>query len=217
MGQPITATVQLAAADDDGISLSQTPLAGGNLTITGALASGGVATLTSAGAVRQVIITCAGNETSRTFTIYGTDATGLTISEALAGASGGIASAVRFYRTVTRIAVDAATADAVKAGTNGVGSSFIVNPDMFMAPFAIGVGTVLNSGSANWTVQHTFDNIYNSNASGASLTWFANSGITGKSANTDGNYAFPVQGIRLLINSGTGSVTMTVIQATTSP
>lgn len=217
MGQPVSVTVQLATADDDGISVSQTPLAGGNLTITGALASGGVATLTSVGAVRQVIITCAGNETSRTFTIYGTDATGLAISEALAGASGGVASSVRYYHTVTRISVDAATADAVKVGTNGVGSSLIVNPDMFMAPFAVGIGTVLNSGSANWTVQHTFDNIYNSNASGATLTWFANSGITGKTSNTDGNYAFPVQGIRLLINSGTGSVTMTVIQATTSP
>jgi len=136
MGQPVSVTVQLAAADDDGISLSQTPLAGGNLTITDALASGGVATLTSAGAVRQVIITCAGNETSRTFTIYGTDVTGLAISEALAGASGGIASSVRFYRTVTRASVDAATADAVKVGTNGVGSSFIVNPDMMMAPFS---------------------------------------------------------------------------------
>lgn len=216
--QPVRTTVQLAAADDDGICLSQTPLAGGNLTITGALATGGVATLTSVGAQRQVIITCAGNETGRTFTIYGTDANGSAFTEALTGASGAVATSVAMYRTVTRVAVDAATADAVKVGTNGVGASAIINPDSNMSPFAIGIGTVLNSGSANWTVQHTFDNIYSAGTyAPAPYAWFANSGLTTKSANADGNYAFPVSGIRLLINSGTGSVTMTLIQAETSP
>src|SRR5688500_12081268 len=101
MGVLGSITVQLAAADADGICKTQTPLAAGNLTINGDLASGGVATIATANTARQVIITSAGNDSGRTFTIYGTDAAGNTFSEALTGASGGAATSVAHFRTVT--------------------------------------------------------------------------------------------------------------------
>ena len=100
MAQTITVSKVLAtAADADGISLSQTPLAAGNLTITGALASGGVATMDTQ---RRVLITAAGNEVSKTFTIYGTNKDGFAISESLTGPNATTTQSLLDYLTVTR-------------------------------------------------------------------------------------------------------------------
>ena len=64
--QPISVTVgPLDAADDNGIAQSQTTAGAADLTLNGALVSGGVATFDSP---RQVIITSAGNDTGVTFT-----------------------------------------------------------------------------------------------------------------------------------------------------
>ncbi len=102
----------------------------------------------------------------------------------------------------------------VTVSVTGTGTSPVINPDYFQAPFAIGVGTTVNtSGSATWSVQHTFDNVYLNTFQAGTATWFNNSGITSKTQNTDGNYAFPVYGIRLNVLGGTGTVTMTLIQA----
>jgi hypothetical protein len=37
--------------------------------------------------------------------------------------------------------------------------------------------------------------------------------VTNKTASADGNYAFPVTGVRLTMNSGSGSVKLKLIQA----
>lgn len=103
------------AADPDGISLSQTPAAGPDeeLTITGALAAGGVATL---GYRRKVTVTSAADETARTFTITGTDANGVVITEGIVGVDTGIATGTKEFLTVTSVAVDANTTGAVTVG-----------------------------------------------------------------------------------------------------
>lgn len=93
----------------------------------------------------------------------------------------------------------------------GVGTSSVVVPDYLSSPTNVGVGCVV-SGTATYTVEHTFDDVFSSSFNPATATWIANTGLTGKTANADGNYAFPVRGIRLNIASGTGTVTMTVVQ-----
>jgi hypothetical protein len=45
-------------------------------------------------------------------------------------------------------------------------------------------------------------------------SWFQNSGITGATTNSNGNYQFPVRGISINITGGSGTVTATFIQAT---
>lgn len=103
------------AADPDGVAASQTPTEAGDLTINGAKASGGVATF---GAARQVTITSAGNDAGRTFTVTGTDVNGDALTEAVTGANADTATSTKHFKTVTQIAVDAATAGAVTAGMN---------------------------------------------------------------------------------------------------
>lgn len=78
--------------------------------------------------------------------------------------------------------------------------------------FGIGIGCVINGGGTlTYKVQHTFDDIYDSTVT---PTAFDHATITGKTANSDGNYAFPVRAVRLNVTAYTsGSVTMTLIQA----
>jgi hypothetical protein len=47
------------------------------------------------------------------------------------------------------------------------------------------------------------------------LTWFPNSGLNAQTANSNGNYAFPVRAISVNVTAGTGTVTANLIQATT--
>lgn len=105
----------------------------------------------------------------------------------------------------------------------GLAASNPWNPDYLkQAPFAIGVGCVVNSTTVTYNVEHSFDPIfapiYGSSVgtiASSAATWFQNSGITAQSTNKDGNYAFLVTAIRLNVTAGsaTGTVTMSLIQA----
>lgn len=83
--------------------------------------------------------------------------------------------------------------------------------DSRQTPFNVGMGVVLSGGAAlTYTVEHTFDNIQDSSVSPTS---FSNAGLIGKTANDDGNYAFPVRAIRLNVTAYTGgNATLTIIQ-----
>lgn len=89
----------------------------------------------------------------------------------------------------------------------GVGSSSSLVMNTNISPFNVGFGVIV-SGTVNYTVQHTFDDP----AVGFS-TWFSHPTISSETTNQDGNYAFPVTGIKLLVNSGDGSATLKLIQA----
>lgn len=93
------------------------------------------------------------------------------------------------------------------AAKTGAGSTtpFVMNTNT--TPFNVGFGVVV-SGVVNYTVQHTFDD-----PAVGFTTWFPHPTIAEQIANADGNYAFPVTGIRLTVNSGAGTATLKLIQA----
>jgi hypothetical protein len=211
MAQTITVTKILAAADDDGVSASQTPSGAGNLTIAGALATGGVATLDTG---RRVIITSAADDTARTFTIYGTNQDGAAQSEAVTGASGAAATSLLDFKTVTRVAVDAATAGAVKVGTNGVGATRWIAANPYGPLADLSIGTTV-SGTVNYTVQYTLDADpfgFRSPTISAALKAWNVTALASKTADTDGQITFPVTAWRLQINSGAGTASARGIQ-----
>ena len=97
----------------------------------------------------------------------------------------------------------------VSASAGGNSHSGIYVPDRHVNPFNIGFGAVIAT-TAKFTVQHTFQNPLES----GTLTWFAHEFVVGASANVDGNYAYPVAGIRAEISaSNEGGVSVTFIQA----
>lgn len=94
------------------------------------------------------------------------------------------------------------------ATKTGTGSSNILTTDTYISPFNVGFGVVA-TGTVDYTIQHTFGNPQD----GTTLVWYSHPTIAAKTDNQDGNYAFPVAAIKILVNSGSGTATMTLIQA----
>lgn len=92
----------------------------------------------------------------------------------------------------------------------GTGSSAVAPLDVNQNPFNVGIGVVA-TGTVTYTVEHTFDDVFDS---AVTPTWFPNTGLTTQTASKDGNYAFPVAGVRVTVTAGTGTATATFIQAT---
>lgn len=97
----------------------------------------------------------------------------------------------------------------VTISQTGAGSSITAVPDIHRNPFNIGIGVVV-SGTVNYTIQHTFDDVLNP---AVTPVWFSHPLLAGLTANADSNYAFPVRGIKVLVNSGAGSASATLVQA----
>lgn len=209
--RPVVVTVgPLSAASANAICLSQTPAAGA-LTINGALATGGVATLD---APRRVLITAVGNESAKTFVITGTDLTGQVIRESITGPNATTAQSILDYKTVTSITISATAAAALTVGTSSVASSAWVRFDEW-APSSISIQCSV-SGTVNYTVQQTLDdpNSPTSPVALASVTWLPSpdSNLIAATASVQSNYAFMPTYARIVLNSGTGSVTGNFIQ-----
>ena len=88
------------------------------------------------------------------------------------------------------------------------GSSAIIPMNLDSTPFNVGFGVTI-TGTPTYTVQHTFDNPWTT----TSPVWFDHPTVAAETTNQDGNYAFPVAAIKVAVTSGTGTATLTVIQA----
>ena len=98
-----------------------------------------------------------------------------------------------------------------KLTQSGTGRSTIWYPDWARDPFNIGVGCFISTGTATYNVEHAFDDPQVVAVN--SFTWFQNSGISGVSASSNGNYAFPVRAISINVTAGAGTVVVNLIQA----
>lgn len=94
-----------------------------------------------------------------------------------------------------------------RSGTPGTSSIAIL--DHYRTPFNVGVGVVI-TGTVTATLQHTFDDVL---TNPATATWFDHVDLKDLIASADGNYAFPVRGVRINMTAGTGTVTATLVQA----
>jgi len=215
--QPITVTAgPLATASANAICLSQTPTAAGAMTLNGALVVSGVAVMDNP---RRVLITAAGNESAKTFTITGIGANGNTVSEVITGPNITTAQSVLDYKTVTSITISAAAAGAITVGTSGVGGSKWVVFDAF-APSMISIQCNATT-PINYTVQTTLNDPYDpiTPVAPASVVWVSSSdtAVVGATANQQSNFMFAPVYARILINSGAGSVAATFLQSSNGP
>lgn len=221
-------TITLTAASANTICLSQKPAAGGvqNLTIAGASATAGVATLDTD---RRVLITSSGNDSSRTFTITGTNRYG-SVTETVTGPNTTSTYTVYDYKTITSITVDSDTTGNITIGTNGVASTAWIPCEMDKAVFSVSVWTSVTSGaSLTYTIectpilltnQPTTMNPYsvsNNNYWNVPSRYVYPTDDTSMvvaSTSLKSNFAYPTDGVRLTLNSfSSGSVTLFVKQS----
>lgn len=104
--------------DADGIAVAQAVAGAGNLSLAGALTSGGVATFDKPRGV-QAVSTGAG-DTTQTLTFTGTDVYGNAVVETITLNGTTPVLGKKAFKTVTQIAVSAATAGNVSAGSSDV-------------------------------------------------------------------------------------------------
>lgn len=95
----------------------------------------------------------------------------------------------------------------LKFSHNAVSSSNWYPVDSYSPLTSIAVEAV---GTVNYTIQHTLDDTVNSSATPLA---FDHDTLAAQTTTQDGNYAFPISAIRVTINSGAGSVNVTVLQA----
>ena len=96
--------------------------------------------------------------------------------------------------------------------SGGAKYSSVYAPDNYVSPFNVAL-SVLVTGTVNYTVQYTFDDVFASGYSASSGNWVNHPTLTAKTTSADSNIAYPVTGIRITLSSGTGSVQFTSIQA----
>lgn len=208
---PIVVTVgPLASASANNIALSQTPTVGA-LTLNGSLVTGGVAILDKA---RQVLFTFAANETGHNFVVTGTSWAGDPITETVAGTTAGTVPTVLSYKTVSSIVISANATGAITVGTNAIASSPWVRLDGWANP-VVAVQTVV-SGTANYTLQQTLDdpNSPTNAVTPSAMTWVNSPDLSMVAAtvNAQTYYSAPPVFARIVLNSGSGSVTATFQQ-----
>lgn len=216
--QPITVSVgPLVAASANNIAKSQTVSGAANVVLDGTLVSGGVAYLDTP---RRVLITNAGNDSSITFTVYGTTFDNRSVSQVLQGTSGSTVASTVDFATVTRIATSGSTsASGITVGTNGVAGSRWVRFDDF-APSNISLQCTVH-GSANYTVQSTLEDPNNpvSPTPVELVTWVNSSdnNVVGTGSTAQSNFLFTPVYARILLNSGSGYVSAVFLQSSNGP
>lgn len=232
--RPYILTRTLLPLSVNGVALLQTLAGVGDLTLNGALAVNVTSGYPSAvhaeahiGDQQHVTLTSANNLSAVNFTIYGTNYQGQPISEVHAGPNANTVNLVLNYATVTRVAASAAAA-AVSVGILGTGESQPLPLDIYVPNSWTNISLEF-TGAANVSVQFTNDNPFNKReeygeqgytpppVETQGLLWFPHpvAGLTGAAANVDGATETPMRAVRLVGNSGAGTVRMTVTQQST--
>ena len=101
----------------------------------------------------------------------------------------------------------------VNLSVTGVGNSAVFPVDTYVAPSNMGLAVVV-TGTITYKVQYTFDNVFAKgyDPTAGTSTWFDHPTLTGTTS-ANSNIAYPVTGIRLTTTAGTGTATLTIIQA----
>jgi len=205
-----TVILKLQATDVDGICASQSPAAAGNVLINGALASGGVATLSAA---HIITISTASNDTSKSWVITGKDADGISRSETITGVNATTVNSTLYWKTISNIQLIGCGATTLVVGvtsTNGCVSESI-KMDYKNCPNTWSSLYCVLGGTGTYTVQDSGDDVQ-CEGTAARATWFNHSSLAAQTANANSYYASPVKYIRLLATAMSSTITLTVVK-----
>lgn len=94
----------------------------------------------------------------------------------------------------------------------GTGRSSILAVDHLQNPVNIGLAAVL-AGTAGFSIEYSLDDPNADGYAAASATWIAVPNMSSLSATTGGVLTIPCRAISINVASGTGTVTLTAVQA----
>lgn len=225
------------AASNNSIALAQTLAAAGNLTLNGSLKQtltpndGGTisffpnqnqnATNSDAtvfgGFNVPVTLSSTGTLSGVNFTITGFQSEPynpfIPVTEVIAGPVNNTVTSVNFYNRILSISANAAVGTNITVGTGSTNAYSRWLP--LNGPGATSMAAVaayVTASPINYTVQHTFDNVFNS-ADTINIFPIDDTSMVGATTTQDSNYMFSPRAVRILINSGTGSLVFYVNQS----
>lgn len=159
---------------------------------------------------RSVALASTANLSSVLFTIAGFGPTGA-VTQTITGPNNSTVYTTTSYSIVSSIIPNATFigASGVTAGFGTSGYTSLFSPSQWVADFDMGVGIVI-SGTITYTVQQTFDDIFNTGF--ANLFFFPSddSGVVNSTTSKDSNFAFPIGGTRVQV-TGTGGGSLRVM------
>jgi hypothetical protein len=94
-----------------------------------------------------------------------------------------------------------------------VSTSAPVPLNQYVTPFNVALGATVVSGTPTYTVQYTFDDVFAPGYTPASGNWTNHPSLTTQTTTKDSNIAYPVTAVRFSITSGTGVVSLAIIEA----
>jgi len=95
--------------------------------------------------------------------------------------------------------------------SGGAKTSNMVALDTFSTQFQVSIGCAV-TGTVNYTVYYTLDNVLVDGYTPSSGTWYAITALSSKTATLSTLIDFPVTAVKMTQASGAGSVVMTVLQ-----
>jgi len=213
--RPIQVSLSFASADDNGIAASQTPVDGDPLTLDGAYASGGVATLTPPAVVT---LTSGDDISASTFTVTGTNAAGVVISENIAGPNNETTTGLLEFATVTEILCTDGTytTEELSAGADdaGLGPTAWWPLDIYNPNQVTSISCNLLSGTVSYDVQYTNENPFDADITQLVVA-HPTAALTAATASQTASTTTLMRAVRVDINSGVGALRVTVTQQST--
>lgn len=201
--RPLLSDIDPANVDPDGLADGNSS-AGATLTLDGSLTSGG--TFTSADGLSHrldIIDLGADDQTGATYTITGTDGDSIAQTEAIAGpGASATIETTKYFLTVTSVAiaspaagstVDMGTVDEVVSKTIPLNYRHIEG-----ATHAVDV-----TGTIDYSVQETLDEIHSKTNPSADSSWFGLSALDSKTADLMAQGTVHATACRLVVNSYT--------------
>lgn len=214
--RPIQQNLSFFDAVDDSIAEAQTPGEAADLTLDGALVSGGVATLLTPATVS---LTSTDDFSAITFTIIGTDANGNSISEAIAGPNNDTVETTKIFATVTQIQTDAPaglTTETVSAGNSavGLGPTAWWPLDIYTPNQVTSISGTIVSGSVTYSVEYTNEDPFDTTIT-QQVVDHPVAALVGASTDQTGFTTTLMRAVRFNIENGTGVLRATVVQQST--
>lgn len=157
---------------------------------------------------RSVALASTANLSSVLFTVAGYDPAGTLVTQTITGPNNSTVYTTTGYTVVSSITPNA-TFIAASGVTAGFGTSGVTHwhiPSNWGAYFGIGGGVVV-SGSLTYTLQHTFDDIFNTSLASLNVFSCDDTALVGATTSQSFNYAYPIGASRVAITgTGTGSL-----------
>lgn len=94
----------------------------------------------------------------------------------------------------------------------GVGTSAWIPIDWYKLPINVSLHATV-SGTVTSTIEYTVSDVYDPAVTPIA---FSVTGMSGLTANTAGNIAFPIRAVRINNTAGTGTTSLTIMQSRTS-